>query len=115
MKVVEGDRGLRWKIVQRGFWTNVGDDFPSWLAEMMQWRLTPDEVRAIRCPMLVTAAPGDMASSNAADLYDALPGRKTFMEFTDADGAGQHCELLNRSFANRRILDWLDDTLATAG
>jgi hypothetical protein len=24
-----------------------------------------------------------------------------------------HCEILNRSMANRRILDWVDDTLAT--
>ena len=22
-----------------------------------------------------------------------------------------HCEIMNRSMANRRILDWLDDTL----
>jgi hypothetical protein len=33
------------------------------------------------------------------------------MLFTDAEGAGMHCEVLNRSLANRRILDWLDDTL----
>jgi hypothetical protein len=33
------------------------------------------------------------------------------MLFTDAEGAGMHCETLNRSLANRRILDWLDDTL----
>ncbi len=24
-----------------------------------------------------------------------------------------HCEITNRSMANRRMLDWLDDTLAT--
>ena len=37
---------------------------------------------------------------------------KTFLQFSDADGAGMHCELLNRSMANRTILDWLDVTLA---
>ena len=40
--------------------------------EMMQWKLTPDEVAAIRCPTLVTAAEHDMASSNARELYDAI-------------------------------------------
>jgi hypothetical protein len=31
----------------------------------------------------------------------------------DGDGAGDHCEMLNRSMANRQILDWLDDTLGS--
>ena len=54
-----------------------------------------------------------MASSNAKDLYDALQCPKTLVEFSDADGAGMHCEMLNRSMANRTTLDWLDATLAT--
>jgi hypothetical protein len=49
----------------------------------------------------------------ARTLYEALPGPKALLEFTDAEGAGMHCESTNRSMANRRILDWLDDTLAT--
>jgi acetyl esterase/lipase len=111
MAIVSADRGLRWKFVQRGFWTNGASDLASWIAEMSKWKLTPDEVAAIRCPVLVTHADNDMASSNARELYDLLPGPKEYFEFTDADGAGQHCEMLNRSMANRRILDWLDDTL----
>ena len=55
-----------------------------------------------------------MASSNAKDLYDLLPGPKQFVQFTNADGAGDHCEILNRSLANRTFLDWLDDTLGVA-
>ena len=43
-----------------------------------------------------------------------LPGPKQFVQFTNADGAGDHCEILNRSLANRTILDWLDDTLGVA-
>ena len=65
--------------------------------------------------MLVTAAESDMASSNAKDLYDALQCPKQFVQFTNADGAGDHCEILNRSLANRVILDWLDDTLPGTG
>jgi hypothetical protein len=111
MAVVDGDRSLHWKFVKRGFWTNGGTDLSSWLAEMSQWKLAPEEVAAISCPMLVTHADHDMASSNARELYDALPGPKAWFAFTDADGAAQHCEMLNRSMANRHILDWLDDTL----
>jgi hypothetical protein len=111
MAVINGDRGLHWKIVQRGFWTNGATDLSSWMAEMAKWKLSPDEVSDIRCPLLVTHAANDMASSNAKDLFDLLPGPKAWFDFTDADGAGQHCEMLNRSMANRRILDWLDDTV----
>jgi alpha-beta hydrolase superfamily lysophospholipase len=111
MTAVNADRALRWKIVQRGFWTNGASDLPSWLAELAKWKLEPDEVAEIRCPTLVTSAAHDMASSDAKDLYDALTCTKTFIEFTDADGAGMHCEILNRSMANRKILDWLDEML----
>jgi alpha-beta hydrolase superfamily lysophospholipase len=111
MAGLENNRSLRWKIVQRGYWTNGTPDLPSYLAEMAKWKLEPEEVAAIRCPTLITAAQSDPASSNAKDLYDALTCPKKFIEFSDADGAGAHCEALNRSMANRLIIDWLDETL----
>lgn len=108
---VEGNRSLRWKIVQRGYWTNGAPGLSAYLAEMANWKLEPHEVAAIGCPTLITAAQSDPASSNAKDLYDALTCPKRFVEFKDADGAGAHCEALNRSMANRVIIDWLDETL----
>lgn len=111
MGIVNGDRSLHWMLVQRGFWTNASRDLESWLRELATWKLSAEEVAAIQCPTLVTAAESDRASSNAKDLYDALRCPKTFLQFTDADGAGMHCEILNRSLANRQILDWLDITL----
>lgn len=106
-----GNRALHWKIMQRGFWTNGGGDLSGWLAEIMKWRLAPEEIAAITTPMLVTAAQSDPVASDSKALFDALPGPKAFLQFTDAEGAGMHCEIMNRSMANRRILDWLDDTL----
>ena len=114
-KVIAGDRGLHWKIIQRGFWTNGASSVSGFLAEMDRWKLDSATVAQIQCPMLVTAAESDMASSNAKDLYDALQCPKQFVQFTNADGAGDHCEMLNRSLANRVILDWLDDTLPGTG
>jgi len=114
MAVINGNRGLNWKVVKRGFWTNGASDLSSWLAEMAKWKLDAETVARIKCPTLVTAAESDNASSNARELYDALTCPKTFMQFRDADGAGMHCEILNRSMANRQILDWLDDTLRVA-
>jgi alpha-beta hydrolase superfamily lysophospholipase len=113
MTIINGDRSLRWKIVQRGFWTNNASDLGSWMAEMAKWKLEADVVAEIRCPTLITAAESDLASSNAKELFDALTCPKSFIHFADADGAGDHCEIFNRSMANRKILDWLDDTLIT--
>lgn len=111
LTALEGNRSLRWKVVQRGYWTNGAPGLPAYLAEMDKWKLEPEEVAAIQCPTLITAAQSDMASSNAKDLHDALTCPKTFVEFKDVDGAGAHCEALNRSMANRVIIDWLDETL----
>ena len=111
MAAIEANRAARWKIVQRGFWTNGAADLPSYLAEMARWKLEPDEVAAIRCPTFVASAQADPVASNARELHDALTCPKTFVDFQDAAGAGMHCEQLNRSLANRVFLDWLDETL----
>src|SRR5688572_13774923 len=78
---------------------------------MAKWKLDADVVAEIRCPTLITAAESDLASSNAKELFDALTCPKSFIHFSDDEGAGDHCEIFNRSMANRKILDWLDDTL----
>lgn len=54
-----------------------------------------------------------MASSNATELYDALTCPKAMIRFSDSDGAGMHCEVLDRSMANRQIFNWLDETMAS--
>lgn len=52
--------------------------------------------------------------SLAADA-DALLAQKrcptTLLRFSAAEGAGMHCEMLNRLLLNPRVLDWLDDSL----
>ena len=85
----------------------------AFLVELGKWKLDPALVGEIRCPTLVTAAESDMASSNAKELYDALKCPKAMIRFSDSDGAGMHCEALNRSMANRQIFNWLDETMAS--
>ena len=46
----------------------------------------------------------------AQRLHDALTCRKTIVRFTAAEGAGDHCEMMNRSALSRTALDWLDET-----
>ena len=46
-------------------------------------------------------------------LYDSLTSPKTLMRFTEAEMAGEHCQMGAVSLSNQRILDWLDETLGS--
>jgi hypothetical protein len=108
LQVIQSNRNLNWGICQRAFWTNGAADLPSLVAELMRWTLTPEILAGVTTPILVTSAEGDRASTDTDQLYALLPGPKDRIHFTAAEGAGMHCEILNRSLANRRILDWVD-------
>jgi hypothetical protein len=49
-----------------------------------------------------------VAQTVAQTLFDALKCKKKLVRFTAAEGAGGHCEMMNRSAVNRVALDWLD-------
>jgi hypothetical protein len=60
----------------------------------------------------VTAAQDDPLARSAEQVYDALPGTKALLRFEAAEGAGDHCEMGNRSLLDQRVFDWLDTVLA---
>lgn len=108
--LIAGNRGLAWKVIKRGFWTNGTPDLASWFQEMARWSVAGCASQ-ITCPTLITAAADDPAAADTHKLYDALQCPKQLLEFGSADGAGMHCEMLNRSLLNRQVFDWLDETL----
>lgn len=109
--VMDGNRALRWKIVQRGFWANSKPGLRSYLAEAEHYTME-GRAQSIRCPTLLRAAENDPLAKGALTLFDALQCRKSLVRFTAAEGAGDHCEMMNRSLVNRVALDWLDDVLS---
>lgn len=111
--VIQGNRQLRWSFVQRGFWVHGVSDLRGYLAATAQFTLE-GRAEEIRCPTLLTAAGDDTRSGSARMVMDALRCPTTLIEFTSAEGAGDHCEMMNRSLLNRRALDWLDATLGLA-
>ncbi|PRZ41206.1 alpha/beta hydrolase family protein [Antricoccus suffuscus] len=108
---IQADRQLRWAIVQRGLWANGAKNLREFISKSARYTLK-DRVGRIRCPMLLTAAEHDPLAVATSDFYDALTSEKTLLRFTAAEGAGEHCEMGNRSLLNQRVLDWLDDTLS---
>ena len=109
-EAIQNDRRLRWTIVQRGFWVNGASNLREYFRSIEGFTLE-GRLERIACPTLVCAAERDLLSETAQSLYDALRCPKTFISFAVADGAGDHCEILNRSLFNRRAIDWLDENL----
>jgi len=71
-----------------------------------------DVTEQITTPMLVTDPEGEQFwPGQSQQLYDALPGQKSLVKFTAAEGADRHCEPMGRSLVEQRIFDWLDETL----
>ena len=106
MDAIRQDRGMRWSIEQRGFWANGVADLRGLIAKTMRFTVR-DRVDSIRCPVLLTRAENDPLAAGVGDFAAALPNA-TVIDFTAAEGAGAHCEMMNRSLVNRRTLDWLD-------
>ena len=83
------------------------DTLMDYLRVCVDYRLS-DLVANIRCPTLVTQAESDPVAAYAERLYGALTGPKTFIRFSGAEGAGDHCEVSARSVYFQRAYDWLD-------
>ena len=72
--------------------------------------LTDELIGQITTPLLITSPEGEQFwPGQSQSLYDRLSGTKALLEFTDAEGAGSHCEPVGNLVRNHRIFDWLDD------
>ena len=74
-----------------------------------------DRAAQIACPTLVCAAESDPISAHAGELYAAITCPKQLLEFTEAEGAGDHCEQAAHALYNQRVFDWLDEVFAGEG
>jgi len=110
MDYIASDASLRWSVVQRAFWVHGIDSLADYLRIAKDYELS-SVVERISCPTLVTKAENDPVSRFAERLYDALTCPKNLLLFTEAEGAGDHCEAMARSLFHQRSFDWLDETL----
>jgi hypothetical protein len=101
---------LTWSVTRRGYWVQGVRTLREFLKSVDTFTLDGG-INLVRCPTLLTMAEDDSLSESAPELYEALRCPKTLIQFTAAEGAGDHCEMQNRSLLNRRVLDWLDITL----
>lgn len=107
-QIVANDRKLRWSVAKRGYWVNGATTLRDYLASVERYTME-GRIEDIRCPTLFTQAEDDTLAAGTQRFFDALRCPKTLIRFSRVQGAGEHCEMRNRSLVNRRVLDWLDE------
>ncbi|WP_127817648.1 alpha/beta hydrolase family protein [Microbacterium sp. CPCC 204701] len=65
----------------------------------------------IRCPVLLATGENDPRNADAQNLFDALAAPKEYIQFENAQGAGEHDEAGAAALFSQRAFDWLDDVL----
>ncbi len=109
-QMAEKSATARWSQ-ENGQYTFGAATPAEWVKKLLDYDLTP-VVRQISCPVLVidveseTNFPGE-----ARKLYEALTCPKTWLYFTEEEGAGDHCQTGSPALAQQRIFDWLQETL----
>lgn len=102
----------RWAFIQ-GMYSFGAKTPRAYLAACLDYNLRDGVAEKIRCPTLVCDAEGDLFfKGQPQQLFDHLTCRKTLLKFTEAEGAGAHCQVGASRLAFARIFDWLDQTLA---
>lgn len=101
---------VRWGQ-ENGMFTFHASSPVEWLTKLLEYDLT-HAASQIRCPMLVIDVEHENSfPGEAKKLFDALVCPKTWLYFTEEEGAGDHCQTGSPSLAQQRIFDWLDETV----
>jgi pimeloyl-ACP methyl ester carboxylesterase len=108
---VHAGRAQRWAVEQRGFWVHGVSTLADYLRATAPFDLA-GRLTAIACPTALTAAEDDPLARSADQVYEELRGPKAILRFRTSEGAGDHCEMGNRSLLDQRVFDWLDGVLS---
>jgi pimeloyl-ACP methyl ester carboxylesterase len=98
--------------VRQGMWS-FGVDTPlAFLQATLAYHLRDGIAERISCPVFVGRAESDLFFAGQPEqLARHLTAPTTLVDFTDAEGAGAHCQVGAQRLLNARMLDWLDETL----
>jgi hypothetical protein len=61
--------------------------------------------------LVLEAEKDDSFPGQPKKVYDALTSAKSYIKFTEEEGAEEHCQGGAPALSNQRIFDWLDETL----
>ncbi len=70
----------------------------------------------VRCPMLICDPDNEHFWPGQSErVYNALPGPKALVRFTEEEGSDGHCEPRSPAIRDQRVFDWLDEVLDRSG
>ena len=85
----------------------------AYLAASLAYHLRDGVAEKIACPVFVGRGESDVFFlGQPEELMQHLTAPATLASFTDAEGAGAHCQAGAQRLLCARMLDWLDETLA---
>jgi alpha-beta hydrolase superfamily lysophospholipase len=96
--------------LRRGMLVHGVDDPLAYIDALHEFTLK-DRASMVRCPTWVCSAEGDDISASAPQLVADLACDKTYVHFTSAEGADDHCEQAARALYHARSFAWLDSRL----
>ena len=104
---------VRW-VFRQGMWSFGVATPRALLAASLAYTLRGGIAEKITCPVFAGRAESDFQFlGQPEELMAHLTAPATLASFTDAEGAGAHCQVGAQRLLCARMLDWLDDTLGT--
>lgn len=114
-QIVAGGPTARWAFAHGRYALGAATN-REFLAQLMRYSLAGGIAEQIICPTLVCEAEADLffadqTTTEAFRLYDHISAPRTLISFTNAEGAGEHCQVGASRLLAGRIYDWLDDAI----
>src|SRR6516164_2870994 len=104
---------VRWACRQ-GMWSFGVATPRAYLAASLAYTLRGGIAEKITCPVFAGCGESDQFFlGQPEELMAHLTAPATLASFTDAEGAGAHCQVGAQRLLCARMLDWLDETLGT--
>ncbi len=98
------------QFMNQMLWT-FQKESPFQLFRALQLYTVKDVLREITCPVLVANSIHDQVAGSYEQgkiFFHALKAPKTYLEFSDAEGAQFHCQNGAPSISSERMLNWMD-------
>ena len=100
------------RAFRQGMWPFGVGTPRAYLAASLAYHLRDGIAEKITCPVFVGSGESDeFFLGQPEELMQHLTAPATLASFTDAEGAGAHCQVGAQRLLCARMLDWLDETL----
>jgi pimeloyl-ACP methyl ester carboxylesterase len=111
VQVMAASPQIRWAMRQ-GMWSFGVSTPRAFLAGSLPYNLRHGIAESITCPVFVGKAESDdFFQGQPEQLAGHLKAPHTLVTFTDAEGAGAHCQAGAQRLLAARVLDWLDEII----